>query len=156
MVAAERLGIALLALGAVVVVSCGDDTGVTTIGPDTSTPATTTPFDPSDGEPATVSIVAPTDRRMLEAQYFEDIGRLGARVQLTARVALPDADDLTVEWISDEQGSLGFGVSLSARLLITPGFENTTHEIRARAHDSSGGTTDSSPVTVIVWYPSET
>jgi hypothetical protein len=155
MVAAERLGIVLLALGAIVLVSCGDDTGVTTTGPDATTTATT-PLDPSEGEPAVVSIAVPTDQRMFEAEYFEDIGRLGAWVRLVARVSHPDAEGVTVEWISDEQGSLGFGSSLNAQLLITPGFENTTHTIRARAHDPSGATVDSSPVRVIVWYPSET
>ena len=74
-------------------------------------------------------------------------------MSLSAIVSDPDGDDVTVQWISSDEGALGTGESIVA-ILRTGQFDSAQPRITARATDQWGVATEAS-VQIIVWIPSD-
>jgi hypothetical protein len=126
----------------------------------TSTTSTTKPSSvattiaiPDDNKPPSLEIISPTALTAYIASY--DVGRkdFGTNVSLSAVVADPNGDAVTVAWSSSTQGALGTGESIVA-FLSTGGYDASQPIITAIATDIWGVATSVS-VHIIVWIPSD-
>jgi hypothetical protein len=126
----------------------------------TSTTSTTKPSSvattiaiPDDNKPPSLEIISPTALTAYIASY--DVGRkdFGTNVSLSAVVADPNRDAVTVTWSSSTQGALGTGESIVA-FLSTGGYDASQPIITATATDIWGVATSVS-VHIIVWIPSD-
>jgi len=98
-----------------------------------------------------VTITAPAHLSSFQATYLPGDG-FGASVTMTAEVADPDGDPVSVEWYSSVEGYLGTGTTITARLHTM--FDSSQPWLTARAADGRGGEA-SDRVQVIVWIPSD-
>lgn len=117
----------------------------------TTTTSTTTTVPPS--QPPVVTITSPANLTAFTADYSTDDGMFGADVTFTAEVSDPEGDSFTVEWFSSQEGYLGTGETIAARV-HTIGSDSSQPFITARAIDSTGAVGEDT-IQIIVWIPSD-